>query len=77
MPQRLEVFAMSENGDYLAWDTGSRDSDDQVQICHTSRFNSLTRSSGNMHEAIEELRRRDSTVQFGAADFDLLHLTTL
>ncbi|WP_104090520.1 SMI1/KNR4 family protein [Arthrobacter sp. GMC3] len=77
MPQRLEVFAMSENGDYLGWDTGSRDENGEVQIYHTSRFNSLTRIGGNMHEAIDALRVRGGSVPFGAADFDPLDLTML
>lgn len=57
--ERLVVFAMSENGDYLAWDTGARDDDGELPIFHTSRFNSLTRIGDDLYEAIEWLRRGD------------------
>ncbi|MEA1263641.1 MULTISPECIES: hypothetical protein [unclassified Microbacterium] len=50
---------MSENGDYLAWDTGARDDDGELPIFHTSRFNSLTRIGDDLYEAIEWLRRGD------------------
>ncbi|MFJ3958126.1 hypothetical protein [Arthrobacter sp. NPDC090010] len=76
-PQRLEVFAMSENGDYLAWDTGSRDPHGEVQIYHTSRFSSLTRIGGDLHEAVEALRVRDAGATPPAADFDPLDLSAL
>ncbi|WP_292777066.1 MULTISPECIES: hypothetical protein [Microbacterium] len=49
---------MSENGDYLAWDTGARDDDGELPIFHTSRFNSLTRIGDDLYEAIEWLRCR-------------------
>lgn len=71
-PQRLEVFAMSENGDYLTWDTGSRDVQGEMQIYHTNRFNSLTRIGGNLHEAIEALRVRDAGTASRSADFEPL-----
>ncbi|PRB01295.1 hypothetical protein CQ047_18490 [Microbacterium sp. MYb72] len=73
--QRLMVFAMSENGDYLAWDTGARDGDDdELTIYHTTRFDSLTNIGRDLHEAIEWLRarHRDSSV-----DFTPLTLTAL
>jgi len=56
--QRLVVFAMSENGDYLAWDTGARDRDRELPIFHTTRFDSLTRIGDDLHEAVEALRGR-------------------
>ena len=56
--QRLVVFAMSENGDYLAWDVGTRDRDGELPIFHTSRFTSLTRMGDDLYEAIEGLRGR-------------------
>ena len=59
LAERLVVFAMSENGDYLAWDTGARDGDGELPIFHTTRFNSLTRIGGDLYEAIEWLRKAD------------------
>ncbi|WP_130505618.1 SMI1/KNR4 family protein [Microterricola gilva] len=67
--QRLTVFAMSENGDYLAWDTGARDDNDELPIYHTARFNSLTRIGSNLYEAIEWLRERDSAPDFDPTQF--------
>ncbi|WP_292769571.1 hypothetical protein [Microbacterium sp. UBA3486] len=57
--ERLVVLAMSENGDYPAWDTGARDDDGELPIFHTSRFNSLTRIGDDLYEAIEWLRQGD------------------
>lgn len=62
--ERLVVFAMSENGDYLAWDTGARDRDGELPIFHTARFDSLTRIGDDLHEAVEALRGH----RFGQAD---------
>jgi hypothetical protein len=59
LAERLVVFAMSENGDYLAWDTGARDRYGELPIFHTSRFNSLTRIGDDLYEAIEWLRKGD------------------
>lgn len=64
LADRLVVFAMSENGDYLAWDSGSRGRDGKLPIFHTTRFDSLTRIGDDLHHAVEWLRvdvnRQDS-----------------
>lgn len=67
--QRLVVFAMSENGDYLAWDTGARDSDDELPIFHTTRFDSLTRVGDDLFEAVEWVRGRNSGRDSDPIDF--------
>ncbi len=67
--QRLAVFAMSENGDYLAWDTGARDENDELPIYHTTRFNSLTNIGRDLHEALEWLRERDNDPDSDPTDF--------
>ncbi len=56
LAERLVVFAMSENGDYLAWDTGDRDGNRELPIFHTTRFDSLTRIGDDLYEAVEALR---------------------
>ncbi|AZS38909.1 MULTISPECIES: hypothetical protein [Microbacterium] len=66
--KRLTVFATSENGDYLAWDTGSRDGRLEMPIYHTTRFNSLTRIGSDLFESIEWLR--DLVVPDTADEFD-------
>lgn len=66
--QRLSVFAMSENGDYLAWDTGARDHRGELPIYHTSRFNSLTSIGRDLHEAIDWLRA-DGELRTDDVDF--------
>ena len=71
LPSRLEVFAMSENGDYLAWDTGSRDAEGELTIYLTSRFTSLTRFGDDLHEVVERLRPQDAGAEPGA-DFEPL-----
>lgn len=70
--ERLVVFAMSENGDYLAWDTGSRGPDAELPIFHTSRFNSLTHIGNDLHEAIDWLRRGSGDPAAEAVDFQPL-----
>ncbi|MFB6609012.1 hypothetical protein ACFCVO_01715 [Agromyces sp. NPDC056379] len=75
--QRLAVFAMSENGDYLAWDTGARDDNDELPIYHTSRFNSLANIGCNLYEAIEWIRERDSDPDLDPTDFRPLVPATL
>lgn len=72
LAERLVVFAMSENGDYLAWDTGVRDTDGELPIFHTSRFDSLTCIGNDLHEAIEWLRRDSSDPAVESGDFQPL-----
>ncbi|KQY73596.1 hypothetical protein ASD13_15800 [Microbacterium sp. Root1433D1] len=64
LADRPVVFAMSENGDYLAWDTGSRSHDGELPIFHTTRFDSLARIGDDLYDAVEWLRadvnRQDS-----------------
>ena len=75
LADRLVVFAMSENGEHLAWDTGARDDhDDELTIYHTTLFDSLTNIGGDLHEAIEWLRARHSD---SSVDFAPLTLTAL
>lgn len=62
---------MSENGDYLAWDTGSRDAEGELTIYLTSRFTSLTRIGDDLHEVVERLRPQDAGAKPGA-DFEPL-----
>lgn len=75
--QRLTVFAMSENGDYLAWDTGVRDDDGELPIYRTVRFDSLTNIGRDLHDALEWLRERASDTDLDPVDFTPLIPTAL
>ncbi|VXB67854.1 conserved hypothetical protein [Microbacterium sp. 8M] len=72
LARRLVIFAMSENGDYLAWDTGGRDQDGELPIYHTARFNSLTYAGRDLHAALEWLRGRDGESNARSIDFEPL-----
>lgn len=67
--QRLVVFAASENGDYLAWDSGARADDSELPIYHSVRFDSLTSVGRDLHAAIEWLRDRDGRSNAAPTDF--------
>lgn len=52
----LAVFAMSENGDHLLWDTGHRDADGEFPVFLSVRFGSLTRLGASFDAVLPRLR---------------------
>lgn len=53
--ERLEVFASSENGDALLWDTRARDDSGEFDIWLSANLNSLKRLDSPLHRALLEL----------------------
>lgn len=47
--ERLEVFAFSENGDALLWDTSARDDNGEFAIWLSANLSSLRRLDGSLH----------------------------
>ena len=55
---RLEVFAWSENGDFLLWDTSIRAANGEFPIWESRGLNSLHRVGTSLDEACAELSER-------------------
>ena len=58
IPDSLQVFGWSENGDALLWDTASRGADGEFPVWESRSFNSLHRLGGSFHEALPSIRTR-------------------
>lgn len=73
LAQSLEVFAWSENGDALLWDTATRDVDGEFPVWESRSLNSLHLLGANLNEALPLIRER-ATALFGAdlPDFEPL-----
>jgi hypothetical protein len=56
VPGRLVVFASSENGDVLLWDTGSRTDDGELAVWLSTRLDSLSRLGASLDDALPRLR---------------------
>ena len=58
LPDSLQVFGWSENGDALLWDTASRGADGEFPVWESRSFNSLHRLGGSFHEVLPSIRTR-------------------
>ncbi|MER7550169.1 hypothetical protein [Streptomyces anulatus] len=64
----LEVFAWSENGDALLWNTGSRDTNGEFAVWESRGGNSLHHLGGDLRQALPLVRAR-SVDAFGPRAF--------
>ncbi|MGF7124799.1 SMI1/KNR4 family protein [Rhodococcus sp. AG1013] len=65
----LQVFAISENGDVLLWDTAARDERGEFPVYCSQRMNSL-RLLGPSLDAAAPVLRAESATLFGATEVD-------
>ncbi|MHA7134986.1 SMI1/KNR4 family protein [Oerskovia turbata] len=56
LPERLVVFAFSENGDALLWDTAARADDGELAVWCSPRLNGLLRLGSSLTAALPRLR---------------------
>jgi hypothetical protein len=70
LPDSLQVFGWSENGDALLWDTASRGTDGEFPVWESRSFNSLHRLGGSLYEALPSIRTRTASL-FGPRTFDI------
>ncbi|NKT04848.1 hypothetical protein GS485_08705 [Rhodococcus hoagii] len=66
----LRVFAISENGDVLVWDTAARDGHGELPVYCSQGMNSL-RLLGRSLDAAVTVLRAESVELFGENEFDL------
>ncbi|WP_420881492.1 hypothetical protein [Rhodococcus sp. (in: high G+C Gram-positive bacteria)] len=66
----LRVFAISENGDVLVWDTAARDEHGEFPVYCSQGMNSL-RLLGRSLDAAVTVLRAESVELFGENEFDL------
>lgn len=66
----LRVFAISENGDVLVWDTAARDEHGELPVYWSQGMNSL-RLLGRSLDAAVTVLRAESVELFGENEFDL------
>ncbi|HET7414660.1 MAG TPA: SMI1/KNR4 family protein, partial [Arthrobacter sp.] len=55
MARSLYPFAMSENGEYFAWDTGSAENGEYPIYCIGSRMAGITYAASDMYELVNVL----------------------
>ncbi|WP_254622719.1 hypothetical protein [Rhodococcus sp. W8901] len=65
----LQVFAISENGDVLLWDTAARDERGEFPVYCSQRMNSLRLLGPSLVAAAPVLRAESATL-FGATEVD-------
>lgn len=66
----LEVFAWSENGDALLWNSASRNTDGEFPIWESRDFDSLHYLGTDLCEALPLVRERSVSI-FGSRPFDV------
>ncbi|CAM2953658.1 SMI1/KNR4 family protein [Prescottella defluvii] len=68
--ESLRVFAISENGDVLLWDTAARDEQGEFPVYCSQRMNSLWLLGPSLAAAVTVLRA-ETVELFGENEFDL------
>lgn len=76
LPDSLQVFGWSENGDALLWDTASRGADGEFPVWESRSFNSLHRLGGSLYEVLPSIRTRALGL-FGPRDHDIEPLSPI
>ncbi|MEV3870259.1 hypothetical protein [Streptomyces sp. NPDC049906] len=70
LPGSLEVFARSENGDVLLWETASRTAEGEFPVWESRRSDTLHRLGADLYEALPLVRAR-SEEALGVRPFDV------
>ncbi|MFI2209818.1 hypothetical protein [Streptomyces sp. NPDC020141] len=70
LPASLEVFAWSENGDALLWNSSARDPDGEFPVWESRSLNSLHRLGSDLHQALPLIRARSADT-LGSRPFDV------
>ncbi|MFE7134416.1 hypothetical protein ACFVIM_26515 [Streptomyces sp. NPDC057638] len=60
LPDSLEVFAWSENGDALLWDSASRDAEGEFPVWESRALDSLHHLGADLHTALRSVRARSA-----------------
>ena len=70
LPDSLQLFGWSENGDGLLWETAARNEDGEFPVWESRSFDSLYRLGDSLYDAVPHLRTRAAGL-FGPLAYDV------